>query len=271
LIPGWSGEVDGSWMTINHLGMRDRPDRVQAKPSGTVRIAVAGSSVVMGYGVNDDQPFPYLLEDRLNARRRNGEPRYEFLNFGTGRSSAIQRHVLFDRKLLGFEPDVVFYVAHQDEFWTARHLARLVALHHALPYPSLDDIVRKAGIKPDTSPGMTEALLQPFAKDIILAVYRDFVDDCRRHGILAVWVYLPIPGVVDAPTSSSGLVRLAAEAGFVVVDLADWADRQSPGDVKLSAGDYHLNPRGHGVIADRLEAELRRRPELLATPTRRVP
>src|SRR5213082_926116 len=107
--------------------MRDRADRAREKPPGTCRVAVVGSSVVMGYGVGDDEPFPRLLEDRLNARR-DGGPRYEFLNFGTGRSYAIQRHVLIDRKVFAFEPDAIYYVAHQDEFLgTVRHLTKLVA------------------------------------------------------------------------------------------------------------------------------------------------
>src|SRR5262249_23641406 len=180
------------------FGMRDRPDLSQQKPPGTCRIAMVGSSVVMGYGVADDEPFPRLLEDRLNARRPRGGPRYEVLNFGTGKSFAIQRHVLVNRKVLGFEPDAIYCVAHQDELLgPVKHLAKLVAKGSKLRSPCLDEIVRKAGIKPDESWGMTEALLQPFARDIVRGVYRDLVAECRRRGILAVWVYLPMPGVVE--------------------------------------------------------------------------
>ena len=53
LIPGWSGEVRGSRLAFNGFGMRDRPERSQAKPASTCRVAVVGSSVVMGYGVGD--------------------------------------------------------------------------------------------------------------------------------------------------------------------------------------------------------------------------
>src|SRR5262249_15844793 len=157
------------------------------KPADTCRIAVVGSSVVMGYGVRDDETFPRLLEERLNARRRADEPHYEFLNFGTGRSFVIQRHVLFDRKVLAFEPDALYYVAPQDEFLGAvRPLAKLLANRREFPYPCLNEVVRKAGIQPDTSPGMAEALLQPMAGDLVLGVYRDLVADCRRRGILPV-------------------------------------------------------------------------------------
>src|SRR5207249_10150653 len=57
LIPGWRGEAlaDGRPLTINNFGMRDRPDRTLEKPPGTCRLAVVGSSIVMGFGVGDDE------------------------------------------------------------------------------------------------------------------------------------------------------------------------------------------------------------------------
>jgi hypothetical protein len=84
-------------------------------------------------------------------------------------------------------------------------------------------------------------------------------------------MYLPMPGVVEVPVRSSEMVSLAREAGFAVVNLADWADGYSPAQVKLGEADHHTNPLGHRVIADRLEAVLRRRPELLPAPGRAPP
>src|SRR5207244_1388648 len=83
LIPGWHGELAGSPLTINQLGMRDREGISQPKPAGTCRIALVGSSIVLGYGVADDQVFKCLLEDRLNAATPAGGLRYELLDFGT--------------------------------------------------------------------------------------------------------------------------------------------------------------------------------------------
>lgn len=263
LIPGWSGEVGGAHLTINRLGMRDRADRTREKPPNTCRLAFVGSSVVMGWGVEDDQVFTRLLEDRLNADRPVG-PRFEVLNFGTGNSFVIQRHVLIDRKVFGFDPDAVYYVAHQDELaGPVRHLAKLVANKVPLPYPSLTEVVQKAGITPDTSWGMTEALLAPHAAEIVSGVYRHLVAECRRRGVLPVWVYLPIPGVVQDGGRSGELARLAADAGFVVVDLAEWAAGLRAADVRVGEADPHANARGHRLIADRLIEVMRHRPEVL--------
>src|SRR5262249_53073015 len=204
--------------------------------------------------------------------RGAGEPRYEVLNFGTGRSYVIHRRVLIDRKVFAFAPDALVYVAHQDELLgPARHLAKLVARGNELPYPCLKEVVRKAGVTPETSWGMTEALLQPLARDLVLGVYADLAAECRRRGILAVWVYLPMPGVVEVSVRSSELVGLAEEAGFAVVNLADWADGHRPAQVKLGEASYHPNALGHRIIAERLDAVFRQRPELLPAPARARP
>jgi hypothetical protein len=264
LIPGWHGLVEGSELTINRFGMRDRPDRTREKPPGARRVALVGSSVVMGYGVGDDETFARLVEDRLNTARGPGAPRYELLNFGTGMSYAIQRHVLVDRKVWGFEPDVLFYVAHQDEFLgPAPHLAKLVAKGNALPYPCLGDVARKAGVGAATPWGEAQALLQPHTVEIVSGVYRSLAAECRRRGVLPVWVYVPMPGVAEPAGVAAEQARVAREAGFVVVDVADWADGRRAAEVEMGGNDHHANVLGHRLIADRLEALLRRRPELL--------
>jgi hypothetical protein len=269
LIPGWSGKVVGSPLTINELGMRDRKGISKHKPANTCRIALIGSSVVMGYGVTDDQVFGRLLEDRLNDAAPPGGPRYEVLNFGTGMSYAIQRRVLVERKVFAFEPDVVMYFAHQDELvGPPRHLAKLVAHKTRLPYPFLDDVVRKAGVTPEQPQGSVEAALQRFAPDIVVGIYQGLTDDCRKCGVIPVWVYLPIPGVVDSAGKSPEIVRVPSEAGFVILNLAKWADGYEAAHLKLTPTDYHANAVGHRLIALRLFEAIQQRPEVLPANAR---
>jgi len=263
-IPDWAGEVAGAHLTLNRFGMRDRSDRDERKPPGTVRIAVLGSSVVMGYGVGDTETCTRLLEDRLNAGHA-GRPRYEVLNFGAGRSTPISRRVLLDRKVFAFDPDAVYWVAHQDELLTpTRHLARILAGGSDLKdYPCLGETVRRSGITPETSPGLWDPRLQPHARELVLCLYREAVAECRRRGILPVFLYLPMPGVADVAGESPDVVRLADRAGFLTVDLSDWAGGRAVSEIGVEGDYFHVNALGHRLVADRLEEVLRRRPELL--------
>jgi hypothetical protein len=264
LIPGWRGELAGRPLHINHFGMRDRDDLSLRKPAGACRIALVGSSVVLGYGVGDDEVFARLLETQLNATPPAGGRHFEVLNFGLGLSDVISRRVRAERDVFRFGPDALFYFAHQDELFSpARHLAAIVARGTEIPYPDLREVVRQAGVTADTPAGSLEGLFLPFGRDIVQSCYRDLAADCRRHGVAPVWVYLPMPGVTEVQIRAEEVAILAREAGFAVVNLADWADGYAAVEVKRSVGDHHPNARGHRLIAERLFAELRRRPDLL--------
>jgi hypothetical protein len=253
LIPGWQGTVAGKPFTINDLGMRDRLDRTQVKPAGTCRIAVVGSSVVMGWGAGDEETFCFLLEKKLNAERPG--KRVEVLNFGTGASIAIHRRVLLERKILSFEPDALYYIAHQDELpGPARRLAWLVAQGTDLPYPCLRDVVRQAGVTAAMPFAESEARLAPFAPVILRGLYADMVAQCSKKGVLPVWIWLPVPGVTNVKVKMSEVADLAEEAGFVVLDLSKWDDGHTPDEVKVDV--HHPSALGHRLIAERLDAEL---------------
>ncbi len=261
LIPGWSGEIGGHRFTINNLGMRDRQGITQEKPTGVCRLAFVGSSVLMGYGVGDEETFTRLLEARLNAERPSGLSRVEVLNFGMGKSHAIHRRTLIARKVLAFNPDALYYVAHQDEYMgTVRHLTLLINQRRELP-TYLREIAQQAGIGSETPPGQSEILLQRFAPRILRGVYADIVEQCSQRGILPVWVYIPMPGVRDAAFESSPLMQLAEESGFRVLNLAKWNAGHAPEAVK--ADRHHANALGHQLIAERLGALLRERPDSL--------
>ena len=67
----------------NRWGMRDR-DYDLAKSSGTFRIALLGSSNVMGWGVPQEDVFETILEARLN------DDRPEDVGLPTTRSSILR-------------------------------------------------------------------------------------------------------------------------------------------------------------------------------------
>lgn len=260
LIPGWSGTVADKPFSVNDIGMRDRPDRQQTKPPGVCRIAAVGSSVVMGWGAADDETFCRLLEARLNQERPG--KRIEVLNFGTGASVAIHRRVLLERKVLEFEPDALFYIAHQDELpGPARRLAVLASKVGDVPYPYLRDVLRQANVTREMPLVETEARLAPFAPAILRGLYADIVADCRKKNVLPVWIWVPVPGVTNVKVKMSEVADLAEEAGFVVIDLSKWDDGYAPNDVKVDM--HHPNTLGHRLIAERLYAELLAQPKAM--------
>jgi hypothetical protein len=264
LIPNWHGKLAFAPASINSLGLRDRDGITIAKPAHTCRIALVGTSVVMGVGVEDNEVFKCLLEVKLNSGRAADQPRYELLNFGRGRTFSINHLRLIERRVFNFTPDAIYYFAHQDELYTpAKFMAAIVYYKYPLPYPFMADVIRKAGVTADMPAETMERKFMPFGKEVTLGLYRELVAQCHRRGVLPVWVYLPMPGIRQTPKGANAIVSVAREAGFQVIDLSDWSAGYAPADLKLGGADYHPNALGHRLIAERLFAEFQKRPELL--------
>jgi hypothetical protein len=84
------------------------------KPPGTYRVAILGDSYTFGWGVQQDKPFPRVMERELNKTQPNGR-RFEVLNFGVPGYATFQEVGLFFEKGVQFKPDaVIVYVISND-------------------------------------------------------------------------------------------------------------------------------------------------------------
>jgi len=248
-----------TWLTFknhslrtNRWGMRDQ-NYDKKKPAKTYRIAMLGSSHVMGSGVGDGEPFEAVLEERLNREMRGGRySKVEILNFAMGSYSPIQQLVVLEKKACAFKPDAVFFIAHADD--PDRTVLHLVERHQkGVPNPIgfAQEIERKAGIVKDTPEPDARQLLMPYRNDLTARIYRQIAEKCRKEGILPVWVFLPtLEDTTDA--ASSGLLALARQADFTILDLSGLYANKEKESLIVAAWDWHPNAQGHRLIADRL-------------------
>lgn len=104
LRPGARDHWVGVPVTINAQGMRG-PERPEAKPPGTRRLAFLGDSVCFGAWVEDDAAIlPAVVERELAA---DTGAAVECLNFAVGGYSAWQERVVLEERALAFAPDAV--------------------------------------------------------------------------------------------------------------------------------------------------------------------
>lgn len=264
LIPGWRGQFDQSSLTVNRWGMRDR-DRTLQKPQGVVRIAVVGNSPVMGYGVNDDETFTRQLERLLNERNSVSGRSYEVLNFGVGRYWAIHRRAQIDHIVRPFEPDVIVYVAHQDElFRTVEGLAAAVVDRTDLEDPCLDSVIAGAGVSATDPQGVVQGALTFKLTEILKCTYQHIRRSCHEANEKILFIYLPIPGTFEIPIDPKSVLPLAAESGMITSDFTGWEQDHSRAEVLAREGvdEHHPSPLGHQLIATRL-AEVLKKEQLL--------
>ena len=260
LIPGVQTELDGQPFSVNLFGMRDRSSMTFDKPYDTYRIAFVGSSIVMGYGVSDEEVFSRQFEELLNLSRTNLSPRFQVLNFGVGKQWAPQRLVRMQRKVFAFNPDALYYFAHQDEFKElASHTAQLISHGRELSSQHLKDVAAQAEVTSRQPPGEVLSRLTRFEPELLRACYQTIVEACNQRNAVPVWIYLPIPGE-GADVLRDKLIPIASEAGFIVCDLSDWADDQTG---LFPTAEFHPSARGHELIARRLLRMVRTIPEAL--------
>jgi len=105
LRPSYRGRAYGAELRTNKDGFRG-PDRPQAKPRDTIRIALIGDSHAFGFGVEYDQSVGRQLEKRM---QRDGTS-CEVWNFAIAGYNSSQELAVFKRYALAIEPDVVILV-----------------------------------------------------------------------------------------------------------------------------------------------------------------
>ena len=258
LVPSKTTEFNGTRMSTNRWGMRDRDYEI-TRPPDTYRIALTGPSFVMGLGVADTEGFEWLLEDRLNQENDGDQyARYEILNFAVPGYSALQNLMVLEQKGLSFQPNALFFVAHQrEEEAVVLYLADRMSVGVDLPYEELVELARQAGVEAGMTKVEAERRLRPFETEILAWTYRRTAEIARARGILPVWIFMPTLEYPLQEEKIAHLNRVAEESGFVVLDLSPAYENQDPESLVVAYWDKHPNAKGHRLIADQLYYELR--------------
>ncbi len=263
LIPSFVSMTKYGTITINRWGGRDK-DYAETRPPDTLRAVVLGPSIVMGWGVGDGQTFEALLEDRLNKEPLSRAFKHvELLNFGVPGYQPPQDLVAFD-KAIRLQPNALFYVAAGREMHrSADYLAEVVRKRLPIPYPALQAIVDKSGVRPDMDETTALKRLEPYEAEILKAVYGSLVEQSLKRGIRPVWIFLPQVREGMWQEEIPATLQIARDAGFAVIDLEDVYKGRDIATIRLAEWDDHPNALGHRLIADRLYAAIAANPGLV--------
>lgn len=254
--------------SINRWGMRDK-DYQRSPPLGITRMVMLGASTVMGWGVADGETFESLIENRLN-QESSTEHKYEILNFGVQGYQPLQQLITAD-KALEFKPDALVYIATGREISRATwYLVEVIQKEIDIPFAPLREIAAKAGITKDMDETTALKHIKPFGNEILAWTYRHIAERASASGAVPVLVFLPQvrEGVWQEETPD--ILRIAEEAGFTLINLADVYKSSDIASVRLAEWDDHPNKHGHELIASRLYDELTAKHKLIfknaATP-----
>ena len=253
LVPSKEIAFNGATLTTNSWGIRDG-EYEKARPRDTYRMALLGSSHALGWGVSNHETFENLVESQLNqSSGRRPYHRYEILNFAVGGYGPLQELTTLGQKALFFEPNAVLYIAHLNDSRRAiGHLVSRIKDDVKIPFDELRQLVVSKGVDEKTPDVLVGRRLEPHGREILQWAYREIVRECRTRGILPLWIFMPTLDDNGDNESPQELERMASDAGFITVSLADAYTNHPRESIWVARWDRHPNAMGHALIAEKL-------------------
>lgn len=100
---------ENKYANTNSKGLRGVREYSYVKPPGTLRIVVLGDSLAFGDEVNDDETFPYYLQELM--------PKAEVINMGVHSYGHDQMLLYFQGEGVKYQPDVVILCFVADDMY----------------------------------------------------------------------------------------------------------------------------------------------------------
>lgn len=251
LKPSFQTTLKEAPLTTNQYGLRDQ-EYPMDKPDNTYRIALLGTSYIMGSGVDDSQKVDALVEDKLN--KRGDTLNYEILNFAVGGYGLLQQVEVVAKRVLDFKPDALFYVVQPSEVErTYLRLLKPIKEGVEIEYDGLKQIIEESGLDPDEGSRQFIQYLEPYGEDLVQWAYDDIVARCEALGITPVMVFLPQTMRPFQPGEIEQLTEMGRKAGFThTLDLNDVYEDIEMNDIMLAPWDFHPNAAGQRLIGSHL-------------------
>lgn len=252
-------------VATNSFGLIGRECSLR-KPANTRRVALLGSSLSMGLGIDPSRTFGSMLEDRLNATHPAGpSQRFEILNFSVAGYQLPQMLDTAVEDAPRFEPDV--YMLDLNEVGSFRnwdeHLVWLIQLGIDPKYEFLRQVVRESGASSKDDSLTLFGKLAPFRVPVVREMLAEMKANAERHHASFVVVLLPSVEEGGLPTKRlSGIRELLASLDITYVDLLDTFDGiANVESLRIDPADVHPNARGHALIFESLYTKLQAKPE----------
>jgi hypothetical protein len=235
----------------NSRGMRDE-EYALAKPPNTFRVAVLGSSFALPAGVEIEDAFHSLLEERFD--REFAPTRYEFLNFAVGMYGPSQFLAMLRHRALAFDPDLVLLsvsplaaprLLSEWNYVPPREVLDLVPSGPRSYFAKLLESRLKLGpptfrIEPQTSPSGV-----PERQDVIAKLG----ETSRETGIPFVVVRVEYDAR-DPSAVEREIEQRVRDEGMLYVDTRAAFQGTNPRDFWIYELDPHPNRKAHAIFAD---------------------
>jgi hypothetical protein len=250
-------------LTTNQYGLRDKEYSLK-RHENTVRIAIIGGSLEMGTGVENEEIFENLVEEKLNNDFGSDAQQFEIINFAISGLSSIRNTEKLHRDVLKFEPQYVIVNIHNEEIFHFQKTLRLIKniqedsiqienLRMISPwFIEFEHFLQKESIA--YNPDQPDEVKISHGKKIMEWTFRHMKHTCDSNNcefILAI-----VPGIQRKSENYPIIDDIIKSTATKTFDLRNAYQGYSPDELSITSWDNHPNPLGHKLIAKQYYIEL---------------
>ena len=257
--PDFTRTYQQEYVTINSFGLRD--SEIYKDKKTAIRLLLLGDSVTFGWGVNQKEIFPEVLERLLN---QNSTTEIEVINAGVGGYNTYQETQYFLNEGIYFNPDMLVLVFVENDFEVQntideKYKSKKISLRGWI----FNVITRLEWMLKDTMIAHLFTFQWKYSwfpennKEMVGIERSGLVERCLNE-IAIVCEEIKIPFIIFlfqyCPNHYQKIMNIVKNIGlkerFLVYNTYEFFESQKIDDVKNSIVDSHLNSFGHRLLAD---------------------
>ncbi|HWQ03277.1 MAG TPA: SGNH/GDSL hydrolase family protein [Candidatus Nitrosotenuis sp.] len=254
-------------ITTNSFRMVDKEYSLE-KPAGTRRIVLLGDSITRGLGVPQELRCESLLEDWLNElSAQHGGGKVEILNQSVIAYRLSKFLYLAQEAAPAFSPDVyiVALTPLQHGLRWSDDIGNLVRNRKHPRYPFIEDLIRRAELKPEESRDVHLKKLEPFHRETMRWFLAEMKATAERQRVSLLVLLLPsVMPLAEMQQQFRGTIELLNELAVPYLNVLDvFRDHEHRlSSLAIGGDDEHPTVEANGMIFHALQKQLRERPEL---------
>ena len=242
-------------LETNSAGLRDKEYSL-TKSENTFRVAVIGDSFVMADGIEIEETFHSLLEERLN--KEGGDITYQFINFGVSAYSLRQYLEVMKHKAKAYDPDLILvgfcprndqYIPEEQKY---RDVPKAYSFFHFYSIQAFIDVFKRGTYYDDDIYYMEKELTrnEPFSdkqRRYMIQVFSEMNDFSKQNNIPIVIIYLDI---FYNEKFADKLEEIALQKSLYFVNVSLPFKGQGYDEYIIYPIDSHPNRKAHQIFAD---------------------
>lgn len=247
---------------FNRYGLRD--GEISKDKKNAIRLLLLGDSVTFGWGVNQEEIFPEVLEKMLNQNSLN---KIEVINSGVGGYNIYQESQYFLTEGIYFNPDMVMLLFANNDF-EIKSVINERNKSHNLIFNSISGVERlfkgtmlahliKFKWKYHWFPAQETVVSMPQGSHAVAKYLREISSVCNELRIpFLVFVFQYDLNQYEKQIMNF-VKRVGLENGFRVYSTCEFFCNKEIKKLRNSMVDSHPNSNGHKLLADGIYSKIK--------------